>query len=250
MLWACYYHCGYCQNCLLHKPARPNSRPLRRSDAEDFVTPAARHQAIIASPKMSPYHQRGAVEFSRGRKQGLSSLISNGKRKPEVSDICRPGRLIQGTSRASASQISKTRWPASTACGQHSRLYHKVWLEVNGDYSWLNDSNEESLTSLPFSRTFRRKPLQRTAFHKDYRMTDPDNTSVATLMGAAEIGRSAGLRYLYAGNLPGHVGGWENTMCPCCNTLLIERHGFRVRQNRLRNGACPTCQTAIPGVWD
>jgi hypothetical protein len=71
------------------------------------------------------------------------------------------------------------------------------------------------------------------------------------LLRAAEIGRRAGLRFVYAGNLPGMVGDWENTRCPQCNELLIERLSFRIRSYRLTaDGTCPKCATRIPGRWD
>ena len=63
-------------------------------------------------------------------------------------------------------------------------------------------------------------------------MTGPDDTSVAALLRAAEIGTRAGLRFVYAGNLPGRVGRWENTWCPGCGALLIERYGFKILRNR------------------
>lgn len=81
-------------------------------------------------------------------------------------------------------------------------------------------------------------------------MLDHANTTVATLLRATEIGKRAGLRYVYAGNLPGRVGNYENTYCHACRTLLIERDGYTVLKNILRERACPTCQTAIPGVWN
>jgi pyruvate formate lyase activating enzyme len=81
-------------------------------------------------------------------------------------------------------------------------------------------------------------------------MTDRGATPASTLVRAAEIGTEEGLRYVYAGNLPGRVGKWEDTRCPGCGTTVIERYGFRVRKNRLGSGACPTCATPIPGRWD
>ena len=94
-------------------------------------------------------------------------------------------------------------------------------------------------------------PWHVTAFHKDYRMTDPNDTPVATLIRASEIGRAAGLRYVYAGNLPGATASLEDTHCPGCGTALIQRTGFRVRSNRLTaEGKCPQCATQIPGRWD
>src|SRR2546429_6113210 len=79
-------------------------------------------------------------------------------------------------------------------------------------------------------------------------MTDPENTSAETLMRAAEIGKRAGLRYVYAGNLPGMVGDWENTRCPKCKQLLIERHGYLITGYFLTpQGCCPSCGASIPG---
>jgi pyruvate formate lyase activating enzyme len=80
-------------------------------------------------------------------------------------------------------------------------------------------------------------------------MTGPENTGVATLLRAAEIGVAEGLRFVYAGNLPGRVGNWENTYCPGCSALLIERYGFRVLANRIPQGRCPDCARTIPGFW-
>ena len=93
-------------------------------------------------------------------------------------------------------------------------------------------------------------PWHVTAFHKDYKMTDPDDTSAETLVRACEIGAAAGLKFIYAGNLPGRVGRWENTYCPDCGDLLIERYGYVIERNKLAaQGRCPTCGRGIPGVW-
>ena len=80
-------------------------------------------------------------------------------------------------------------------------------------------------------------------------MTGPEETPPATLMRAAAIGQAAGLRYIYAGNLPGDTADLENTRCGECSATLIERRGFRVLANRLKSGHCPDCGAAVPGVW-
>ena len=80
-------------------------------------------------------------------------------------------------------------------------------------------------------------------------MTGPDNTPVETLIRAAETGYNAGLNYVYAGNIPGRVGRYENTFCPQCKNVLIERRGFRILNNRINAGACPVCEKKIPGRW-
>jgi pyruvate formate lyase activating enzyme len=70
------------------------------------------------------------------------------------------------------------------------------------------------------------------------------------LIRACEIGKESGLRYIYAGNLPGRVGRWENTYCPTCDELLIERYGYIIKQMKVaRDGKCPRCATTIPGIW-
>ncbi len=93
-------------------------------------------------------------------------------------------------------------------------------------------------------------PWHVTAFHKDYRMNDPENTTPEMLMHAADIGRRNGLRYIYAGNLPGRVGDLENTRCHNCHARLVERYGYFIQNYRLTSeGACPDCGTKIPGRW-
>jgi pyruvate formate lyase activating enzyme len=88
-----------------------------------------------------------------------------------------------------------------------------------------------------------------TAFHPDYRMEDRPPTSVRALLRAAETGAAEGLRFVYAGNLPGAVRRWENTYCPGCGVLLVERIGYRVLQNRIDGGRCPECRVSVPGRW-
>ena len=92
-------------------------------------------------------------------------------------------------------------------------------------------------------------PWHVTAFHRDYRLWEPSDTAPGALLRAAEIGRAAGLRFVYAGNLPGHTADLEDTRCPGCAATLVERRGFQVLSNRLRDGCCPECGLRIPGVW-
>jgi pyruvate formate lyase activating enzyme len=80
-------------------------------------------------------------------------------------------------------------------------------------------------------------------------MENPD-TPVETLLRAAEIGRQAGLKFIYAGNLPGKVGELENTRCHQCGETLIERWGYFIRSYRItEEGRCPACETTVPGRW-
>ena len=115
----------------------------------------------------------------------------------------------------------------------------------------FNDSNEELWDAARFLAGVSADiPWHVTAFHKDYKMTDPANTDAQTLIRAAEIGREAGLRYVYAGNLPGHVGEYEDTRCPRCNSTVVERRGYSIRMNLLGGaGQCPQCGENIAGIW-
>jgi len=81
-------------------------------------------------------------------------------------------------------------------------------------------------------------------------MQDPDNTPVKTLINAADIGREAGLRHVYAGNVHGRAGEYESTRCSNCDKPLIKRRGFIIQEYQLTEaGTCPHCGTAVAGVW-
>ncbi len=95
-------------------------------------------------------------------------------------------------------------------------------------------------------------PWHVTAFHGDYKMQNDvaRDTTAEDLLQAVEVGRQSGLRHIYAGNLPGMVGRWEDTHCPQCDALLIKRHGYLIEDYRLApNGRCPECSGPIPGRW-
>jgi pyruvate formate lyase activating enzyme len=89
-----------------------------------------------------------------------------------------------------------------------------------------------------------------TAFHQEYKMTSPADTRPEDLRRAAAIGREAGLRYIYAGNLPGQVEGLEDTHCHQCGEMLIQRYGYSIEKYTLTaQGECPACHTPVPGRW-
>jgi len=90
-------------------------------------------------------------------------------------------------------------------------------------------------------------PLHLTRFHPTYRLTNLPRTPVSTIERLRRVALDTGLRYVYLGNVHGHEG--EDTACHSCGHRLIARDGFVVTQNALRNGRCPSCNTAIPGMW-
>ena len=193
--------------------------------------------------------------FKQAKARGfLTSYVSNGNGTPEVLDYLRPWVDLYKVDlksfrdkhyRELGGLLSNV---LETIKGLKARGF---WLEiVTLVIPEFNDSPEELkemaefLVSVdPFI------PWHLTAFHSDYKMTDRDNTNVATLLKAAEVGRKVGLKYVYIGNAPGRVGGWENTWCYNCHELLIERYAYHIKQIRLKAGSCPKCQTEIPGRW-
>jgi pyruvate formate lyase activating enzyme len=130
------------------------------------------------------------------------------------------------------------------------RLYHElgVWVELTTlVIPGLNDTEEELQAIADFVRSVGVEvPWHVSQFYPAYKMRDVPVTPLETLRRAGEIGRAAGLRYVYEGNVPGEPG--EDTNCWQCGALLIDRYGFHVLANRIRNGCCPDCGAAVDGI--
>ncbi|MEW5724568.1 MAG: AmmeMemoRadiSam system radical SAM enzyme [Thermodesulfobacteriota bacterium] len=90
-------------------------------------------------------------------------------------------------------------------------------------------------------------PWHISRFHPTYRLTDARTTPTETIRRTREIGRRAGLKYVYSGNVWGDEG--EKTFCHQCGGLLIDRVGYSIAANRVTGGACPDCRTPVVGVW-
>lgn len=89
-------------------------------------------------------------------------------------------------------------------------------------------------------------PWHVSRFHPDFQYLDSRPTPVETLRQAYELGRGAGLKYIYVGNVWGEA---EDTRCPGCGRRLIARTGFTVTSNRLTGSRCPDCETPVAGVF-
>jgi pyruvate formate lyase activating enzyme len=90
-------------------------------------------------------------------------------------------------------------------------------------------------------------PLHFTQFHPEYLLKNLPITPVPTLERAKAIADAEGLHYVYIGNVPGHPA--QNTYCPKCRKMLVERIGFTASKNLIHKDSCPFCQHPIPGVW-
>ncbi|MDY0220255.1 MAG: AmmeMemoRadiSam system radical SAM enzyme [Desulfobacterium sp.] len=90
-------------------------------------------------------------------------------------------------------------------------------------------------------------PWHVSRFHPCYRMMDRDPTPVSSIKRAASIGKAAGLRYVYTGNVPGLEG--ENTLCHSCGRTLVDRRGYVISSTITPEGRCPDCNTLVYGIY-
>ena len=123
-----------------------------------------------------------------------------------------------------------------------------VWVEVTTLVIPGYNDSVEVLTDIArfLAGVSRDMPWHVSAFYPTYRLLDAPPTGLESIRKALNIGRDAGLRYVYAGNV---IGESESTICPKCGSLLIERRGYRVMKNSVSEGHCPQCKTAVAGVW-
>ncbi len=131
------------------------------------------------------------------------------------------------------------------------RLYREygIWIEITTlVIPGHNDSDEELAGIAGFIKSVGEDiPWHVSRFHPTYRLDSVPITPVETLKRARIIGQQEGLRYVYEGNIPGEG---EDTRCWSCKRTLIERFGFSVKSNNIKNGACGFCGAKIDGVWE
>jgi pyruvate formate lyase activating enzyme len=257
----CDLHCSYCQNWVTSQALRDPaavSRPMAATP-EQLVRDAVRLGArVLVSTYNEPLitSEWAVAVFKEAKAAGLmTGFVSNGNGTPQVIEYLRPWVDLYKVDLKSFDdrhyrQLGGRIQPILDTI---QRLHDLgFWLEiVTLVIPGFNDSDDELRRLAEFLAGVSPDiPWHVTAFHQDYKMTDPDSTSPETLQRAAEIGKQAGLRYVYAGNLPGEVGELENTRCPECGELLIGRCGYLIREYRLTaEGACRLCGTVIPGRW-
>ncbi|CBE69571.1 MAG: AmmeMemoRadiSam system radical SAM enzyme [Candidatus Methylomirabilis oxygeniifera] len=257
----CDFHCGYCLNWITSQALRDPAAvsPPELVTADELMNMAKRYGApMVASTYNEPLiTSEWAVEIFRVAKaRGFkTAYISNGNGTPEVLDYLKPWVDLykvdlKGFNNANYRKLGGV---LQNVLDTITLLVEKrFWVEiVTLVVPGFNDSDKELTRIAEFLASVSADlPWHVTAFHQDYKMLDHANTGAATLFRAAEIGKQSGLHYVYVGNLPGRVGHYENTYCPSCRTLLIERRGYTIFKNVLETGACPTCHTPIPGVWN
>jgi pyruvate formate lyase activating enzyme len=257
----CDLHCSYCQNWVTSQALRDPAAvsPPRDTSPDELADQAKTLGArVVVSTYNEPLitSEWGVAVFKASRDRGLmTGYVSNGNGTPQVLAYIRPWIDLYKVDLKSFDdkhyrQLGGRLGPILDTIRALPAM--GLWVEiVTLLIPGFNDSADELNRLTTFLASVSpNMPWHVTAFHKDYRMTDPANTTADMLIGAAAIGRANGLRYVYAGNLPGQVGDLENTRCHQCRALLVERYGYHVRQYRLTGrGTCPDCDAAIPGRW-
>lgn len=260
----CNFHCDFCQNWVISQALRdPHARSyyegIQPATPEGLVEAAQRYGAnLIVSSYNEPLITAEWAQdiFTKAQAAGLRcAFVSNGNATPEVLRELRP---VLSAYKVDLKCMRDSQYRKLGGVLQHVldaiQAAHELglWVEVvTLVVPGMNDSNEELWDAARFLVSVSRDiPWHVTAFHPDYKHTDAPPTSSATLKRASEIGQEAGLNYVYAGNLPGRVGSLEDTHCPVCSSLLIQRRGYMIQQyNLTAQGTCPKCGAKIPGVW-
>jgi pyruvate formate lyase activating enzyme len=257
----CNFHCSFCQNWVSSQALRdPVAGTIPETiAAREMISLGVRHEAhLVASSYNEPLiTTEWAVEvFKEAKAKGLRTFyVSNGYATKEVLDYLHP--WLDGLN----IDLKCFTDPGYRRLGgvlQHvldtiERAHGMgLWIEVvTLVVPGFNDSADELREMARFLVSISPDiPWHVTAFHPDYKERDGRYTSASTLFRAASIGHEEGLRFIYAGNLPGATQSLENTYCPRCGQTLVERRGYHVGSYRITpQGACSDCGTSIAGIW-
>ena len=257
----CDLHCGYCQNWVTSQALRDDSAVSRPNFAapERLIELALQnHIPVMVSTYNEPLITADwAVEiFKLAKAEGIvCGFVSNGNATPQVLEFIRPYvdlykvdlKGFDDKNYRKLGGVLQNVLDTIKLLKQMDFWVEIVTLVIPG----FNDGDEELKGIAEFLAGVSCDiPWHVTAFHPDYKMTGPPRTPTETLIRAYELGKAAGLRYVYPGNISGGVGTRENTYCVSCAKLLIRRRGFVVEENRMKGPACPFCETRVPGVWE
>lgn len=257
----CDLHCSFCQNWLTSQTLRDDNAGAAPQivTSEELIAYGLQAGAkLVGSSYNEPLitSEWAVAVFKEAIKHGLQCVyISNGNVTRDVLEYIRPytiGYKIDLKSMSDKRYRQLGGVLQNTLDGIKLAKEMGFWVEVvTLVIPGFNDSNEELMEAAQYIKSVSPEiPWHVTAFHPDYKMMEPDPTRASTLIRAAEIGQEAGLHFVYAGNLPGQAGEYENTFCPSCNYKLIARYGYVILDYQIADdGCCPNCKAAIPGIW-
>jgi len=254
----CNFQCGFCQNWQISQATKKGEESPGgyKMMPEDVVKEArAQHCRSISYTYTEPtiFFEYAFDTAKIAKREGLyNNFVTNGFMTPEALETIR-GNLdaanvdLKAFKEETYKKVCKARLAPVL---ESIRLMKKlgVWVEVTTlVVPGLNDSDEELAGIAGFIAGVDPDiPWHISRFHPDYEYTQVSATPVKTLQRASSIGKRAGLRYIYIGNV---MGEGENTLCPNCGQTLIRRQGFYVEENKVSGAKCPFCNTAIAGIF-
>lgn len=255
----CNFQCKHCQNYEISQYPRLYDKKIighEVTPAEIVAQAQASHSASIAYTYTEPtiFSEFAYDTALLAREQGIRNVyVSNGfmteSSATAMAEVLDGDNIdLKSFSDDFYRKVCKARLqPVLDTIARMKQM--GVWVEVTTlVIPGLNDSDSELKDIADFIKGVGVDiPWHVSAFHPTYKMLDRPRTPVATLRRAREIGLEAGLRYVYTGNIPGDPG--ESTYCYACHERLIERLGYTIRQNNLKDGCCHKCGAKIDGVW-
>jgi pyruvate formate lyase activating enzyme len=253
----CNFTCLHCQNSSISQMPRNNKYIAGNELPPSKIVALAKEyncRSISYTYTEPTIYFEYAFETSKLAKEGglANSFVTNGYITPEALKAIHPYLDAANIDLKSFSDDFYR-----NVCGAKLQpildsitLYYQmgIWVEITTlIIPGYNDSVEELTDIARFIKNIDEKiPWHITAFYPTYRLTDPQPTSIQSLRKAREIGLAEGLRYVYEGNIPGK--GSENTSCYNCNKVLIQRLGYSIIENRIKDGKCPECHSLIDGI--
>ncbi len=255
--WSCNFGCPWCQNWSISKVVPPSGGNYL--SPERFVELTIEHecQGTSISFNEPALSLEWALDiFPKARARGLyNTFVTNGYITPEALDLLLDAGLdalnvdIKGDNAAvrqygrgiDAERVWQT-CRRARARGAHLEVTTLVVPTVNDKRETL-----EAIAARIKNELGPDVPWHVSGYFPAYRFTAPP-TPMRTLVDAWQMGRDAGLDFVYTGNLPGHR--CDNTLCPRCSEMLIRRLGYEILSNTIRDGYCPTCGVPIAGVWE
>ena len=253
----CNFRCDFCQNYEISQMPRDENQITGQDASPEEIVAMAKKTGCktIAYTYTEPtiYFEYAFEIAQRASKEGLKNIfVTNGYMTEEALRTLHPH--LHGANvdlKAFREEFYQKRCGAKLEGVLKSLKVMRelgVWVEITTlIIPGLNDDEEELREIASFIGTLGREtPWHISRFHPMYKLQDRSVTSVRVLESAREIGMQAGLKYVYTGNVPGNAG--ENTYCPACGKILVERLGFRIAHYRIKEGKCFHCQAMIDGV--
>jgi pyruvate formate lyase activating enzyme len=256
----CNFRCQFCQNWQISQMPFESGQINGQSVRPEQIVTAAKRQDCrsIAYTYTEPtvYMEFCSQCAPLAKDHGLANVfVSNGYMTREAIELA--GGWLDGInidlkafSDEFYRQICQARLKPVLQTISHIARHTNIWLEITTlVVPGQNDSLEQlkQIAEFIVNSAGPDVPWHVSRFFPNYKYTDSAPTPATSLQQACEIGKKAGLHYVYVGNLPGtHT---ENTYCYKCGQLLIERTGYTILANRIKKSCCPDCGTKIAGVW-